>query len=176
MTNNNGQMHFDTGITSSTNANFAFGVTTRTPTQLLALAIQYLVLTDSYAADDVNMHINNKVFGGGSITSNNSIVHTVTLPTGFNITGGLSVFASIVGMDVSSQSTISPMELHCTPTTSNTTIIFTITANQATPTTFTSIVLQYIVFNTNYYNRANFAAFSNGQVSGSATATGNRRL
>ena len=138
--------------------------------------MRYLVLSDSYAADNVNMIVNSGTFSGGSISNSSSITLTVALPSGFNTTGGLSAFASIVGMDVSSQSNTSPMELYCTPTTNATTIIFTVTATQAIPTSFVSIVLQYLVYNTNFYNRANFASFQRGELRGSATATGNRRL
>lgn len=116
------------------------------------------------------------VFGGGTINNGSSVTLTVALPGTFNVTGGLTAFASIIGMDLSSQNSTTNMELFVTPSTNTTTIIFTITATSATSTTFASIVLQYIVYNTGYFNQPNFATFTRREVTGSATPTGNRRL
>ena len=153
MTNSNGIMEFNAGITSASSTAFNMAVSSRVSGQINAVGLRYLVLTDTYAADNVNMVINNlHMTGSFSISSTTPATQTVSL-TNFNLTGGVSTFVSIVGMDVTSSSGAHVFDL--TSSVSNnatTTFTFTVSSTSATATTLASITLQYIIYNTNYFN------------------------
>ena len=177
MTNSNGIMEFNAGITSSTSSNFNMAISSRVSGQINAVGLRYLVLTDAYAADNVNLVINNlQMTGSFNIDSANPISQSVTI-SGFNTTGtGISTFVSIVGMDTTSSSGAHVFDLGSTITINGTTFTFTVSSTSTTATSLTSITLQYIIYNTDYYNRANFASFTRGILQGSATSSGFRLL
>ena len=176
MTNSNGVMHFNAGIISSTNTDFNMGISSNVPGQINTVAMRYLVLTDSYAADNVNMVISNIALTGSfSLTSSSPISQSITVST-FNSSGtGVSTFVSVVGMDTTSAN-VTTFELDASVAVNGTTFTFTVASTQTNAIAFSSITLQYIIYNTDYFNRANFASFSRGVLSGSATTTGNRLL
>ena len=176
MTNSNGVMAFNAGITSTSSTGLGMSISSRVSGQINAVGLRYLVLTDNYAADNVNMVINNIVISGSlSISSTNPATSSVTF-TNFNLSGGVSTFVSIVGMDTTSSSTAHVFDLGSSVSNSGTTFTFTVTSTNSVPTTLASITLQYIIYNTGHFNRANFASFSAGSIAGSATPTGARLL
>ena len=72
------------------------------PTSISSVTLRYLVLSDSYAADNINLLASHLTISGGlNISSTTPATTTVTI-NNFNISGGVTTFVSIVGMDLGS--------------------------------------------------------------------------
>ena len=155
----NGRMNYSTNLANQTSTNFALSVTTSSPAQLTAMNVRYLVLTDGYAADNVQLIASYTTISGGfNVSSSNPVSKSIPIIS-FDTTGGVSSFVSIAGMDVSSNIN-NLLDLGVILTLPNSvTLQFTVSSTSSTPTLLTSLSLTYIVFNTGYFNRANFAAF-----------------
>ena len=133
--------------------------------------VRYIVLTDGYAADNVQLLASSTtILGAFNISSSNPLTKTVTISS-FNITGGVSSFVSIAGMNILSSAN-NLLDLGVTLTLPDAvTLQFTVTSTSSTSTLLEVIALTYIVFNTGYFNRPNFAAFQLGDLSGFASST-----
>ena len=71
------------------------------PTSISSVTLRYLVLSDSYA-DNINLLASHLTISGGlNISSTTPATTTVTI-NNFNISGGVTTFVSIVGMDLGS--------------------------------------------------------------------------
>ena len=166
----NGRMNYATSLGNATSSTFSLSLSTSTPAQLTAIDVRYLVLTNSYAADNIQLLANTiTITGNFSISSTQSTSATYNI-NNFNTTGGISSFVSIIGMDVTSSSG-NLVNLGTTVSTQSTNLLFTVSSTSSTPTLMNSLTLSFVIFNTGYFNRANFAAFSAGSLSGSASSS-----
>ena len=177
MTISNGQIHFDAAVNNQSATGFNVGLSTRNSGSIQQVDARYVTLTDNYAADNVNLIINTITLTNVVVSSSSSFTHAITINTYNNNGSAISTYVSISGMDAPTASgSITGLDIGTALTASGQTFTFTITSNLATTLTYTSIKLLYVIFNAGKFNDPTFASWVSGVISGSATASGTRRL
>ena len=123
-----------------------------------------LILTNRFAADGFNL-VTNNLFVNQNVTISGTYNETLiddilTLNTSGST---LSIFYSIVSMDISSNSINSTFDLGVMVNLVNSSrVVATIYPISNTTTIISKLNILYIIYNQYYFNQSNFAAFEVG--------------
>ena len=172
-----GQVNIDTEVASPVAASFDVRVTSTTSSQVNQVDARYVILTDNYTSDNVNLIISFITLTSVTISSGSPFTQSITVNTFNNNGSAINTFVSISAIDSPSGSAApNGVDLVTSLAASGQTFTFSVTSNQATSRTFNSIKLLYVIYNAGKFNDPTFATWVSGVLSGSATSTGTRRL
>ena len=110
------------------------------PTSISSVTLRYLVLSENYAVDNINLFASHLTISGGiNISSTTPASTTVTINT-FNTSGGVTTFISIVGMDLGSTTASNVYDIKADiQMVNSTTFDVIVSSTSLIPTAFTTL-------------------------------------